>query len=57
MTHRFFIGETPYSLVYGMKTIIPFEIRLMSPRVIGYIAIVNEEDIKLSLDILKKQCE
>ncbi|XP_058078141.1 uncharacterized protein LOC131226577 [Magnolia sinica] len=57
-THRTATSTTPYSLVYGVKAVIPIEIRVTSLRVVVHQSITNDENVKIrlkELDLLDKK--
>ena len=47
-------GETPYSLTYGAKAVIPVEISLCSARVSGFASVKNKELMVKQLDSLEE---
>jgi len=51
-TSRVSIGETPFSLVYDMKALIPIEADLKSPRVIAFQVGGNSNQLRKNLDIM-----
>lgn len=55
-THRLSINETPFSLAYGTKAIIPLEMSLPSNRV-NFDAQENSEHLHANLNLLKEDRE
>jgi len=51
-TSRTLTGETPFSLTYGTEAVIPAEVGSPSFRVAYYNSGLNDESIKLHLDLL-----
>lgn len=56
-TPRRLTGETPYSLTYGAKGVIPAEVNLCSARVSGFSLAKNEELMLKQLDSLEERQE
>jgi hypothetical protein len=54
-TSRTSIGETPFSLTYGTETVIPAEVGSPNFRVAYYNPELNDEGIKLNLDLLQEK--
>jgi hypothetical protein len=48
-------GETPFALTYGTEAIIPVEVRSVSYRVEHYNPRLNEEGMRLHLDLLQEK--
>ena len=46
------MGETPFKLAYGSKTVIPAEIHMANHRVTMYQDKDNEEQLRLNLDLI-----
>ena len=53
-TKRTATGETPYSLVFGTKAVLPIEHRLISFRVQHYKPGDNETKLRVNLDLEEK---
>lgn len=51
------IGETPYSLTYGVEAVIPMEISLSSMRVLDFSPAANDELMTKQLDLLEEHRE
>ena len=51
-TVRTLTGETPFKLAYGSEAVIPAEVYMANHRVIMYQDKDNEEQLRLSLDLL-----
>ena len=49
--------ETPFTLAFGAKAVVPIEVGLKSPRVEFANAEHNEEILRLNLDLLDEKCE
>ena len=47
-------GETPFKLAFGIKAVIPIEVRLSSLRRAHYDENSNNEELRLSLDYLSE---
>ncbi|GJZ51383.1 reverse transcriptase domain-containing protein [Tanacetum coccineum] len=50
-------GDTPFSLTYGTKAVIPAEIRMPTYRTAAVDTIHNDEELRLNLDLLEKKRE
>nr|GEU84207.1 hypothetical protein [Tanacetum cinerariifolium] len=50
-------GDTPFSLTYGRKVVIPTEIRMPIYRTAAVDVIHNDEELRLNLDLLEELCE
>lgn len=50
-------GETPFSLTYGTKAVIPSEISVEIERIVNFNTSRNEEKIRENLDLLKERRE
>jgi len=37
------MGETPFSLIYGVEAVIPAEMNMCSARVVGFVPTENDE--------------
>jgi hypothetical protein len=48
-------GATPFSLAYGFEAVIPAEVRSPSFRIAHYNPGLNDEGIKLNLDLLQER--
>ncbi|GAA0144499.1 hypothetical protein LIER_04930 [Lithospermum erythrorhizon] len=48
-------GETPFSLVYGLKALLPTEVRLEMERVSYYDELANKQGLWLNLDLLEEK--
>lgn len=46
------IGETPFSLDFGMEAIIPLETEVFSFRTLAYIEVENEKALRGELDLI-----
>ena len=46
------MGETPFKLAYGSKTVIPAEVHMANHRVTMYQDKDNEEQLRLNLDLI-----
>ena len=46
------MGETPFKLAYGSKTVIPAEIHMANYRVTMYQDKNNKEQLRLNLDLI-----
>ncbi|GFY84530.1 hypothetical protein Acr_03g0013040 [Actinidia rufa] len=51
------MGETPYSMVYGMKSIILVEIGMLSFRTLKFDKENNKIELRLNLDLLNEKRE
>lgn len=56
-THQAAISETPYSLTYGSESIIPAEISVPTPKILNFNPADNEEELCLSLDLVRERQE
>ena len=56
-TSRRFMGETPFSLTYGRKAVIPTEVNLCSAQVSGFALTENDELMVKQLDLLEEYRE
>ena len=54
-TPRVTIGETPFSLTYGFEAVVPTEISLPSYRVANYDDQLNEEALRVELDLVEEK--
>ena len=54
-TPRATIGETPFSLTYGFEAIVPTEISLATYRVASYDDQLNEEVLRVALDLVDEK--
>lgn len=54
---RRYTGETPFSVAYGMETVIPLEIKLPTTRTEAYSLEKNKERILEQLDMIKERRE
>ena len=45
-------GETPFKLAFGIRAVIPVEVRMSSLRQTSYDDLSNDEGLKLALDFL-----
>lgn len=54
-TPRRSIGETPFSITYGIEAVIPIEISLLSPRVACFEQGRNDKGLIGSLDMLEER--
>ena len=52
MTVRTPTGETPFKLAYGSEAVIPTEVHMVNHRVMMYHDKDNEEQLRLSLDLI-----
>lgn len=52
--YKFSTSENPFKLIFGVEAIIPIKIRLPYFRVTHYDNDVNEEQIRVSLDLIEK---
>ncbi|GJR60641.1 reverse transcriptase domain-containing protein [Tanacetum coccineum] len=50
-------GDTPFSLTYGTKAVIPVEIRMPTYRTAVVNAAHNDEELRLNLDLLRERRE
>nr|GEV74110.1 reverse transcriptase domain-containing protein [Tanacetum cinerariifolium] len=50
-------GDTPFSLTYGTKAVIPAEIGMPTYHTAAVDAVHNDEELRLKLDILEERCE
>ncbi|GJU34048.1 reverse transcriptase domain-containing protein [Tanacetum coccineum] len=50
-------GDTPFSLTYGTKAVIPAEIRMPTYRTVVVDVIYNNEELRLNLDLLEERRE
>nr|GEY10979.1 reverse transcriptase domain-containing protein [Tanacetum cinerariifolium] len=50
-------GETPFSLTYGTKAIIPTEIEMPTYRTAAVDVVNNDEELRLNLDLLEERRE
>ncbi|GJR82598.1 reverse transcriptase domain-containing protein [Tanacetum coccineum] len=50
-------GDTPFSLTYGTKVVIPAEIRMPTYRTAVVDAMHNDEELRLNLDLLEERRE
>nr|GEV59537.1 reverse transcriptase domain-containing protein [Tanacetum cinerariifolium] len=50
-------GDTPFSLTYGTKAIIPTEIRMPTYRTAAVDVVNNDEELRLNLDLLEERRE
>ncbi|GKB58225.1 reverse transcriptase domain-containing protein, partial [Tanacetum coccineum] len=48
-------GDTPFSLTYGMEAVIPAEIKMPTYRIAIVIAVHNNEELQLNLDLLEER--
>lgn len=55
MTLRKSTGETPFSMTYGTKMVIPVEVSLSSLRVVGFIQSHNDQCMVKNLDALEER--
>nr|GEZ05815.1 reverse transcriptase domain-containing protein [Tanacetum cinerariifolium] len=59
--HRIMIksshGDTPFSLTYGTKTVIPAEIRMPIYSTVAVDTVYNDEEMRLNLDLLEERRE
>ena len=51
------MGETPFSMTYGAKTVIPIEVGLLSMKAIDFTQSSNNERMVGNLDALEKRRE
>ncbi|XP_074327901.1 uncharacterized protein LOC141665819 [Apium graveolens] len=51
-TSRVTTGATPFMLAYGAETVVPVKISHSSPRIQAYNAIENDEETRLSMDLI-----
>ena len=58
MTNRVLTGETSYSLVYGIESVILVEIGMPRSRTMNFDKENNETELRLNLDLLteRKEC-
>ena len=56
-TPRKSTGKTPFSMTYGVKTIIPLKTRFPTLRTSSFIPSVNEGLLEKSLDLIEEQRE
>ncbi|GFY96826.1 hypothetical protein Acr_11g0011320 [Actinidia rufa] len=56
-TSRIPAGETPYSMVFGTKSVIPVEIGMPSFRTLNFDKNGNEGELRLNLDLLDEKRE
>nr|XP_027088752.1 uncharacterized protein K02A2.6-like [Coffea arabica] len=47
--------ETPFSLTYGSKAVVPAEFITPSPRMAAFAAEVNEEEMRVDLDLIEEK--
>nr|GEW16297.1 reverse transcriptase domain-containing protein [Tanacetum cinerariifolium] len=61
LAHRTLIksshGDTPFSLTYGTKAVIPVEIGMHTYRTAAVDIVYNDEELLLNLDLLEERCE
>ncbi|GKD49828.1 hypothetical protein Tco_1278804 [Tanacetum coccineum] len=50
-------GETPFSLTYGSEAVIPVKIGMPTYRTIHFNESLNEEEIRLNLDLTQQRRE
>ncbi|GKE94949.1 reverse transcriptase domain-containing protein, partial [Tanacetum coccineum] len=50
-------GDTPFSLTYGTKAVIPAEIGMPTYRTAAVDIVRNDDEIKLNLDLVEERCE
>ncbi|GKA20390.1 hypothetical protein Tco_0700379 [Tanacetum coccineum] len=50
-------GDTPFSLTYGMKAVIPTEIGMPTLRIMKMDVVQNDEALEINLDLLEEQRE
>ncbi|GKC60013.1 reverse transcriptase domain-containing protein, partial [Tanacetum coccineum] len=50
-------GDTPFSLTYGTKAVIPAEIGMPTYRTTAVDSVHNDEELRLNLDLLEERCE
>nr|GEU30451.1 reverse transcriptase domain-containing protein [Tanacetum cinerariifolium] len=50
-------GDTPFSLTYGTKAVIPTEIRMPTYRTAAVDVVSNDEELRLNLDLLEERRE
>nr|GEV62521.1 hypothetical protein [Tanacetum cinerariifolium] len=50
-------GDTPFSLTYGTKAIIPAEIRIPTHHTVAVDVVHNNEELRLNLDLLEERRE
>ena len=51
------MGEMPYSLVYGIESVIPIEIVMPSFRTMNFSKETNKTELRLNLDLLTERRE
>ncbi|GFZ18414.1 hypothetical protein Acr_27g0001530 [Actinidia rufa] len=56
-TSRIPTGETPYSMVFGTKSVVPVEIGMPSFRISNFDKESNEAELRLNLDLLEEKRE
>ena len=56
-TNRISTGKTPYSMVYGTKSIIPVAIGMPSFKTSNFDKENNEDELRLNLDFLNEKRE
>ena len=54
-TPRATTGETPFSLTYGFEAIVPTEMSLPTYRVASYDDQINEEALRVELDLVEEK--
>nr|GEU36477.1 hypothetical protein [Tanacetum cinerariifolium] len=50
-------GDTPFSLTYGTKAVIPTEIGMPTYRIAAVDVVSNDKELWLNLDLLEERCE